>query len=80
MKKNTYRKLIWTTIRTLTFLIIGLMNTVIIKPEDIGKWKNYDTLVEQLNNFTKTYITNIRKAFERLYLFLPPFPTFTVTC
>jgi len=39
--KTIKRNLIWTTIRTLTFLIIGLMNTALIKPEDIGTWKNY---------------------------------------
>ena len=33
--------MIWTIIRTLTFLIIGLMNTALIKPEDIGTWENY---------------------------------------
>lgn len=36
MKKNN-----WTIIRTIFFLIIGLMNTVFIRPEDIGCWKNY---------------------------------------
>jgi uncharacterized membrane protein len=36
MSKN-----LWTLIRTLTFILIGLMNTVFIRPEDIGSWKNY---------------------------------------
>ncbi|HKI79954.1 MAG TPA: hypothetical protein VKA26_15535 [Ignavibacteriaceae bacterium] len=36
MKKTT-----WTIIRTALFLLIGLMNTVFIRPEDIGSWKNY---------------------------------------
>lgn len=36
MKKTT-----WTIIRTIGFFIIGLMNTVLAKPEDIGTWKNY---------------------------------------
>jgi len=26
---------------SLTALIVGLMNTVLLKPEDIGSWKNY---------------------------------------
>lgn len=31
----------WPIVRTLLFLIIGLLNTVFIRPEDIGTWKNY---------------------------------------
>jgi len=31
----------WTIVRTLLFVIIGLFNTVLIRPEDIGTWKNY---------------------------------------
>lgn len=31
----------WTAIRTALFLIVGLMNTMFIRPEDIGTWKNY---------------------------------------
>ncbi|NVK50817.1 MAG: hypothetical protein HWE09_13690 [Cyclobacteriaceae bacterium] len=31
----------WNVIRTMLFLIIGLMNTVFVKPEDVGTWKNY---------------------------------------
>ncbi|OZV68007.1 hypothetical protein CA834_10165 [Winogradskyella aurantia] len=31
----------WTIARTLLFIIIGLLNTVFIKPEDVGTWKNY---------------------------------------
>jgi len=34
-------KLIWTICRTLTFLVVGLFNTVLIRPEDVGSWKNY---------------------------------------
>jgi len=34
-------KLIWTLIRTLTFIVVGLMNTILIRPEDVGTWKNY---------------------------------------
>jgi uncharacterized membrane protein YfhO len=35
MKKN------WNFFRTLTLIIVGLLNTVFIRPEDIGSWKNY---------------------------------------
>lgn len=28
-------------IRMLTFITIGLFNTVLIGPEDLGSWKNY---------------------------------------
>lgn len=38
MEKN---KLIWAVTRMLTFIIIGLFNTVLIRQEDIGSWKNY---------------------------------------
>jgi intracellular septation protein A len=31
----------WAIARTLLFVIIGLLNTVFIRPEDIGTWKNY---------------------------------------
>ncbi len=31
----------WTISRTVLFITIGLMNTVFIRPEDIGTWKNY---------------------------------------
>jgi hypothetical protein len=31
----------WPILRTLTFLIVGLMNTLLIRPEDLGTWKNY---------------------------------------
>lgn len=36
MNKNA-----WTIIRTVLFLIIGLMNTVFIRTEDVGSIKNY---------------------------------------
>ena len=39
--KNSKGKTSWTIMRTLLFFIIGLMNTVFIRPEDIGSWKNY---------------------------------------
>jgi len=40
-EKKSKSKTSWTIIRTLLFYIIGLMNTVFIRPEDIGRWRNY---------------------------------------
>lgn len=34
-------KLGWSIIRTATFILVGLMNTLLIRPEDVGTWKNY---------------------------------------
>ena len=31
----------WPILRALTFLIVGVFNTVLIRPEDSGSWKNY---------------------------------------
>lgn len=31
----------WPILRTLTFLIVGIFNTLLIRPEDVGTWKNY---------------------------------------
>jgi len=31
----------WPIFRTLTFLIVGIMNTLLIRAEEIGTWKNY---------------------------------------
>ncbi len=31
----------WPVIRMLLFLVVGFMNTVLIRPEDVGTWKNY---------------------------------------
>jgi len=39
-KKSTAKKY-WNIIRTLGFYLIGILNTVLIQPEDIGSWKNY---------------------------------------
>ena len=36
MKKN-----IWKLIRAATFILVGIINTILIRPEDIGTWKNY---------------------------------------
>ena len=37
----TPRKQTWPIFRTALFILIGLMNTVLIRPEDVGSWKNY---------------------------------------
>lgn len=34
-------KLIWTIIRIAALILVGLMNTVFIRTEDISSWKNY---------------------------------------
>jgi uncharacterized membrane protein YfhO len=34
-------KKIWTLVRIATFIIIGLLNTIMIRPEDAGSFKNY---------------------------------------
>ena len=34
-------KLVWHAIRTFTFYLIGAMNTIMIRPEDVGTFKNY---------------------------------------
>jgi intracellular septation protein A len=31
----------WQIARILFFLIVGIFNTVLIRPEDVGTWKNY---------------------------------------
>jgi hypothetical protein len=31
----------WTILNIIIFTVIGLMNTVFLKPEDVGTWKNY---------------------------------------
>ncbi|HKJ79738.1 MAG TPA: hypothetical protein VKA10_09385 [Prolixibacteraceae bacterium] len=30
----------WAIVRTILFIVIGLMNTVFIRPEDTGSWNN----------------------------------------
>ena len=35
------QNLISTFLRLATFTAIGIMNTILIRPEDIGTWKNY---------------------------------------
>jgi hypothetical protein len=37
---NSTRKY-WPYLRMLLFIIVGLLNTVLIRPEDVGTWKNY---------------------------------------
>lgn len=31
----------WPLIRILTFIIVGVLNTVLIRPQDLGSLKNY---------------------------------------
>lgn len=31
----------WPIIRAILLIVIGLLNTVLIRPEDVGTWKNY---------------------------------------
>jgi len=31
----------WPALRVVAFLVVGLMNTVLIRTEEIGTWKNY---------------------------------------
>ena len=31
----------WTILNIIIFTVIGLMNTVFLKPADVGTWKNY---------------------------------------
>ncbi len=37
----TKEKRNWGLVRILSLVIIGLLNTVFLKPEDMGSWKNY---------------------------------------
>jgi hypothetical protein len=39
--ENEKNKLFWVINLILAPIIIGTMNTVLMKPEDIGSWKNY---------------------------------------
>ena len=39
MKKNKWNWVVITRLATL--LIVGILNTVLIKPENIGTWRNY---------------------------------------
>lgn len=32
---------VWSISRILCFVLVGVMNTFLIKPEEIGTWKNY---------------------------------------
>jgi len=34
-------KLIWSIFRTIGFVLVGLMNTLFLRVEDVGSWKNY---------------------------------------
>ena len=35
------KKDLWTSIRALLFIVIGILNTVLIRQQEIGTWKNY---------------------------------------
>ena len=35
------KKDLWTIMRTLLFIVIGILNTVLIRQQEIGTWKNY---------------------------------------
>jgi hypothetical protein len=41
MSKQQPYQLVWQIQRTLLFWIIGLFNTVFIRPADVGTWKNW---------------------------------------
>lgn len=34
-------KSVWHLLRTITFWIVGLLNSALIRPEDVGGWKNW---------------------------------------
>jgi len=57
----------WAIVRTILFIVIGLMNTVFIRPEDIGTWKNYVGYGFLLRAVVDTFflIKRYRKAVER---------------
>jgi len=47
----------WSIIRIATFIFVGLMNTVLIRPEDVGSWKNYLGYFFLLMAIVDTYFT-----------------------
>ncbi|MGA7839170.1 MAG: hypothetical protein WB996_14455 [Ignavibacteriaceae bacterium] len=57
----------WSIIRIATFIFVGLMNTVLIRPEDVGTWKNYAGYFFLLMAVVDTYFTirNIVKKRKR---------------
>ncbi|HKI77100.1 MAG TPA: hypothetical protein VKA26_01010 [Ignavibacteriaceae bacterium] len=57
----------WSIIRIATFIFVGLMSTVLIRPEDVGSWKNYAGYFFLLMAVVDTYFTirNIVKKRNR---------------
>ncbi len=41
MKERQPYKLVWQIQRTLLFWIVGLFNTLLVRPMDVGTWKNW---------------------------------------
>jgi len=41
MRSEKFRKLMPTVLIILTTLLVGLMNTVFVRPEDVGSWRFY---------------------------------------
>lgn len=41
MRAHGGRRAVWQVQRTTLFWIIGTMNTIWIRPEEVGSWKNY---------------------------------------
>lgn len=54
----------WTILRTLTFYIVGLFNTLLIKSEDVGTWKNYLGYLLLLIALTDTILL-VNKKFNK---------------
>jgi cytochrome b len=57
----------WRFLRTLTFLVVGLLNTAFIRAEDVGTWKNYIgylLLAMAAYDFTAMIISIIRSRKE----------------
>ncbi|MFC2083433.1 hypothetical protein ACFLS9_00095 [Bacteroidota bacterium] len=34
-------KIVWNYTRTVIFYFLGILNTIFIRPEDVGTWKHY---------------------------------------
>ena len=54
----------WSIIRTATFILVGLMNTAFIRPEDTGTWRNYAGYLFLLMAVVDAYFT-IRNVVKR---------------
>ncbi len=79
--KNSF---IWTVHRTLAFWVVGLLNTLFLKPEDLGSWKNYigyfllflaliDTSFLIILHFRKTNIERAKALFLKVLAIVVPF-------